>query len=185
MGQFEHWTRHALKCSHLGQVFLKRWHVRVKRIGSRRVRCTSMPSNSSFLPRSRASRRDMHPAFTHPSWRRWKRLVATTILFHSSEYYSWWALVQNWSTLRFNVNRGIRSQNVTVKGGSFSARRIHSKTSGEDREPTLRPVYIDAVCFVVLAELMTVGWVLLKVLADFPPRLLDGLAFEEASRLSS
>ena len=66
--------------------------------------------------------------------------------------YSWCVFVQKWSTLRFGDHRGLKLQ--SVKGNSFSANLTRAKKTGEDRELTFRPAYIDSCCFVTKAEWM-------------------------------
>ena len=44
-----------------------------------------------------------------------------------------------------------RLQDELVKGNSFSAKLTRAKTTGEDRELTFRPAYIDSCCFVTQA----------------------------------
>ena len=68
--------------------------------------------------------------------------------------YSWWVFVLNWSTLRFGCHRGLKLQDESVKGNSLSANLTRAKKTGEDRELTFRPAYIDSCCFVTKAEWM-------------------------------
>ena len=82
--------------------------------------------------------------------------------------YSWWMLVQNWATLRFSDHRGLNPGEVTFREGSFHARLTRSKTIGQDKTITSKPLVTDACCFLSHREWLTRGWSLLQGMANFP-----------------
>ena len=44
--------------------------------------------------------------------------------------YSWWTLLQNWATLRFDDHRGIEFESVRVSQLGLQARLTRSKNDG-------------------------------------------------------
>ena len=80
--------------------------------------------------------------------------------------YSWWMLVQKWATPRFSDHRGLNPGEV--REGSFHARLTRSKTIGQDKTITSKPLVIDACCFLSHREWLTRGWSLLQGMANFP-----------------
>ena len=82
--------------------------------------------------------------------------------------YSWWMLVQNWAMLRFSDHRGLNPSQVALREGSFHARLTRSKTIGQDKTITSKPLVIDACCFLSHREWLTRGWSLLQGMANFP-----------------
>ena len=68
---------------------------------------------------------------------------------------SWWMLVQNWATLRFSDHRGLNPSEVAFREGSFHARLTRSKTIGQDKTITSKPLVIDACCFLSHREWLT------------------------------
>ena len=89
--------------------------------------------------------------------------------------YSWWMKVQNWATLRFSDHRGLNPGEVTFREGSFHARVTRSKTIGQVKTITSKPLVIDACCFFSHREWLTRGWSLLQGMANFPRLLLLAL----------
>ena len=51
---------------------------------------------------------------------------------------------KSWGTLRFDDHCGIRPTDVSINGGSMSARLTRSKTPGSDRAVSSRKVFINA-----------------------------------------
>ena len=85
--------------------------------------------------------------------------------------YSWWMLLQNWATLRFSDHRGLNPSEVVFREGSFHARQARltrSKTIGQDKTITSKPLVVDASCFLSHREWLTKGWSLLQGMANFP-----------------
>ena len=82
--------------------------------------------------------------------------------------YSWWMLLQNWATLRFSDHRGLNPSEVVFREGSFHARLTRSKTIGQDKTITSKPLVVDASCFLSHREWLTKGWSLLQGMANFP-----------------
>ena len=82
--------------------------------------------------------------------------------------YSWWMLVQNYATLRFSDHRGLNPGEVTFREGSFHAHLTRSKTIGQDKTITSKPLVIDACCFFSHRAWLTRGWSLLQGMANFP-----------------
>ena len=89
----------------------------------------------------------------------------STSVYH--RIYAWWILVQSWGILRFDDHRGIKPQDVSLVGGSLSARLTRSKTLGSDRSVGSRQFFINAPCFVERRERLHEGWRVLCTAANF------------------
>ena len=131
-------TRNTLKEAHQGQVFLE------EMAGSKRgERLSSSPlyANTYKELRNKTGAQDVH---FHPG-------VSGTILLRQKEYpvLQGVLLVGLRAELEHVALR--RLQDEFVKGNSFSAKLTRAKTTGEDRELTFRPAYIDSCCFVTKA----------------------------------
>ena len=81
--------------------------------------------------------------------------------------YSWWTLLQNWATLRFDDHRGIEFASVKVSQLGLQARLSRSKTTGSDKTVLCRPVVVDAICYVSEPNWLQSGWTIMKQIADF------------------
>ena len=69
--------------------------------------------------------------------------------------------------MRFSDHRGIIPSSVIFRDGTLSTTIVRSKTTGADKGVQYRPMVVDAVCFISIANWMSQGWSLLCSLADF------------------
>ena len=81
--------------------------------------------------------------------------------------FGWWILVQAWGMLRFSDHRGISPSQVTLDERGFTARLVHSKTIGSDRNVGMGLVVIDGACYFKHEGWMATGWLLLQREAQF------------------
>ena len=56
------------------------------------------------------------------------------------------------AVLRFSDHRGLNPGEVTFREGSFHARLTRSKTIGQDKTITSKPLVIDACCFLLIVN---------------------------------
>ena len=73
-------------------------------------------------------------------------MVTNEILLVYLQLYASWMCVQCWRMLRFSDHRGLRQDDCTMSGGSFTSKLTRSKTIGHDKSLNSRLVVVECFC---------------------------------------